>query len=273
MWIKKYLDLYKKLCLPPVILELVSEKRSIPSGVWNTPPESWGFPPALLPLWSDGSLFAYQGYWKHWFVKRQMTIVELQSEDGLFAMEVARNFNQLARLLVLHGVTSDDGVSARIKKFADLCGVDDAMEIDRISIELGDFPESLRELNSYSQNLPARLIKEGDVYTGDFPLETTVTLPIENYSLIEFSHTARPKLKEQKGIPAWLVEEDQHPVFINCLKRNDICGAWMSLNSNGWESDTLIKSVIQLSKLANDSLFLELANAWVTAAEVEFVSY
>ncbi len=273
MWIEKYLNLYEKLCLPPVILELVSQKKSIPSGTWNTPPESWGFPPALLPLWSDGSLFAYQGFWKHWFVNRDMTIVELQSENGLFAIEVARDFSQLARLLILYAVTSDDGVSDRIKKFADKCGIDDALEIDRISIELGDFPESLKELSSYSQNLPARLVEKGDVYLGDFPLETTIKLPIENYSLMEFSHAARSELKKMKGIPAWLIEDDQQPVFINCLKKNDICGAWMSLNSNGWEPDALIKSVIELSKISNDALFGELVDAWVTAAEAEFISY
>src|SRR5262245_10986258 len=90
----KYRELFQCLKLHEASLKILDGTIKHPSYGVKNPFECYGFPPALLPLWSDGSGPSYVGFWKHWFCDRQQTIAYFSVEEGR-AYEVARNFEQL----------------------------------------------------------------------------------------------------------------------------------------------------------------------------------
>jgi hypothetical protein len=58
------------LGLPDALVACADESIGTPICTLQAPAEWYGFPPALIPIWSDGSWPIYIGYWKHWFVDR-----------------------------------------------------------------------------------------------------------------------------------------------------------------------------------------------------------
>ncbi|KGD65389.1 hypothetical protein Y5S_01282 [Alcanivorax nanhaiticus] len=202
-----------------------------------------------------------------------MTIVELRPEGGLNAIEIARNFDQLASLLVLYGVVAADGVDSEVESFCVSVGVDDPYLIDKLSVDVGDVPEALKTLPIFTDDLPSCLLDPGEKYAGDLPVEGEVVGDLRNFCLIEFPPEVRGNMKSKALVPSWLLPGDKKNVFDECFRQGDMLGAWMSINSNGWDVSELKSAMARLADVSNDDLFKELADAWLLASDAEFVPY
>lgn len=73
-----YSRLLEREGLPKVILDCASGKIRATAIGMDSPPKWYGFPPALIPIWSEASGDETWGYWKHWFIDRPGTFVQFE---------------------------------------------------------------------------------------------------------------------------------------------------------------------------------------------------
>ena len=122
---KNYENVYHVLGLPPVALDVALGKIPLPLADASAPYSVYGFPPALIPMYSESSGPLYCGFWKHHFAERASTIVSLSVEAGYRAREIARNVDQLFAHIVLVAIGVHDGISPEIERFAAGVGIRD----------------------------------------------------------------------------------------------------------------------------------------------------
>ena len=89
------------LGLPDALVACADGSIGTPICTLKAPAEWYVFPPALLPIWSDGSWPTYIGYWKHWFVDREPTFVKMYVGSDGMTVEIARTPAQLMGLLAM----------------------------------------------------------------------------------------------------------------------------------------------------------------------------
>lgn len=225
---------------------------------------SYGFPPALIPLWSRGSGPEYYGFWIHWFVDRKPTLVRVEITQGYLVQEIARTFEQLASLIVLEAIVMRDGVSPEIETFAHRCGVD-LNAIDAISQESGDDASGLLQLASFAEQPPANLLVTGVKYEGDFPFAGMEATPerLRTICTLETPIELRSAIAAMPKAPAWFLTDSEPTVFYSALERADFAEAWMSLNSAGWKFSDAKIALRALSEVAGDDRFRKVASAWI----------
>src|SRR4051794_2545699 len=90
---KGYLEFLEKLGSSRLRV-CASGEAGVPLPNYNAPAEWHGFPPALVPIWSDGSGPSYLGLWKHWFSARPISCVRQYVGLGHLTVEIARTEEQ-----------------------------------------------------------------------------------------------------------------------------------------------------------------------------------
>ena len=89
--------------LPAIARAISFGEVRLPFPDVSVPYETFGFLPALLPLWS-GRGAQQTGVWMHWFSDRVPTYVEVSVEDENSVREIARTFEQFACDIVLRSI-------------------------------------------------------------------------------------------------------------------------------------------------------------------------
>src|SRR5947209_4257283 len=141
---KNYEKVYHALGLPQTALDVALGTIPLPFADASAPYSLYGFPPALIPIYSDSSGPAYHGFWKHHLVSRATTLVRLSVEAGYRACEVTRTVEQLFTLIVLTAIGIQDGITTEIERFAAGVGIQDLAALDRLSMDVGDSLPHLR---------------------------------------------------------------------------------------------------------------------------------
>lgn len=218
-------------------------------------------PPALIPLWST-PLPSYVGVWRHWFVPRAPTFVEIDLEEGPRVREIARSTQQLALIVCARALTSGGSKSPALAPFAKALGAD-LTAVRRLKT---DRPEVLRRLPQFGKNAPLECFDEDDVadYLGDFPVPSAVRDParVGTWAGMELDEAERTERQEWSRTAPWLLSETQTDVFEACLKKDDFAGAWLSLNSPGWSDTEIAAAMRALDKRAADPSFSRVVRAW-----------
>lgn len=224
------------------------------------------FPPALLPLWSSG-LPSFYGIWKHWFVSRATTIVEVDVEQQLRATEIARRPDQLYAVICRRALST--GTARRdptLRAFSEKTGAD----LSAISDLRSDNPTKLRELPAFRPDAPlicfsgSRTKAAPAGYTGDFPASASASRgDMARWCGHELSPEGRTVAAEDPNAPPWLAASgDQADVFRSLLKQGKWGEAWLSLNSPTWEYEEAKDCIRALSRAVKDKEFKALADAW-----------
>lgn len=143
------------LIAPPELLDLTA------------PPESIGFPPALIPVWDKGSGPKFYGYWRHWFVPRQPTFVEYNL-DASEVYEWGRTFLQLVGGLVLRDVEVNDGLTGEARRFLESVGFPDLEGFEELLAHGGDHPSILAEHVVFRDDPPLIVFEFGASMGGIF---------------------------------------------------------------------------------------------------------
>jgi hypothetical protein len=142
---------------------------SAPQNLFFEAPTSWYvFPPALIPIWSDGSP-CYIGYWRHWFVRREPCFVHMYIEAPGDMLQIARTPAQLFCYLAMLSIATEDGIGADLERFAQEVGLDDLEDLDRVARVSGDDPRGFRSIRHFEEQTPLESVAALDAYTGDFP--------------------------------------------------------------------------------------------------------
>lgn len=238
----------------------------IPLETIDVPPDMHGFPPALIPVWSNSSGPYYVGYWRHWFCERPVTIVELNVEDNWMAIEIARNSSQLVRLVCLDLICNETEMRD-VRKFCHQAGIDptEFTEIRSIADATGQDSSGLRQLPGFGTSSPLQSCLDSNEYQGAFPHEHMQLTPenVRHISPFEVSGTLRQRILSSSFCPPWFSEDDREQLFRDLLTKSDLLGAWMTLNSSGWTLEAAANALAALSASTPDQQFHAMAGSWL----------
>lgn len=235
---------------------------------WEAPAAWYGFPPALIPIWSDGSRPTYIGYWKHWFVQREPTFIRMYVGARRMAVEIARTAEQLFSAVVIKAIGIDDGIGEEVRNFGRQVGLNNLSEMDAVSRVTGDDPRGFVELQAFRDHTPLESIRSIGDYTGDFPVVNGIDGKEWWCNCCSFEIVGRQPHEQLPGhFSIWLVESgDVSSAFRKCLSEGDLGGAWLSLNSTGWDIRAARSAIVELGQHAKDKAFDELVDAWLSVA-------
>lgn len=237
--------------------------------VHETPAYWYGFPPALIPIASDGTWPLYFGLWKHWFVPRQASFVELNVNLDCQLEEIARTDKQFATLTLVRLIVAQVGITDQVRWLAARLGFDEAdlARFDAHTPEHADFPEELTLLPEFADHPPLFSVEDGP-YDGEFPQGN---MP-EYSSYFEYDPEILAKIPDPKP---WLDPESDKPaLFETYLVQSDFGAAWLTLNGTGWQFRTAASALRRLADAApSDPVFLEIVKEWCAFAAEDDGAY
>lgn len=236
-------------------------------------PAEWScFPPALVPVWSEG--IDYIGYWKHWFVERTPSIVRYLVE-ATGAYEIARSPDQLFAVLLMEGLVFTDGQQVAgevdLGVFAENVGFTGLPLLQQLYQHHGEDPQTYTELELFAHTTPLQYVTDPRAqYTGEFPVGTPdpTSARWQQCCSCEIPYEARAELSEVPGLPLWLyAHTPKPPLFDACLATGELGNAWLTLNSSGWTIAEAKQALAALSARAGDAAFGQLAEEWIAMAD------
>lgn len=248
-------------------------KGDIPSPLEDfvAPFESYGFPPALIPIWSESSGPNYYGLWKHWFVERTPTFVKMYVPSGREVSEIARTEDQLFCYITVRAICSFDGLVPIIEDFSRSVGIENLDEIDEVTLSTGDDPYGLVHLSQFEYKTPMSCLKDVSTYNGNFP--SPKTLPgMAAISSFEVSADIVAATGESKW-PVWFCRNEVVGSFYEAIRRGDFPSAWMSLNSSGWTAKDAKIAMKCLADESKDKEFRQFAAWWTSIADQSVSGY
>jgi hypothetical protein len=301
--LENYKQVYQTLRLSQKLIDIAEGTVKLPSNFCLQPPRAdHGFPPAFIPLWSELSNSLSHGVWKHWFASgREISYVCLDAE-AYYASEVARTPEQLLAFIVFKELLTDHEIVEELKSFAGKVGMSNFDEVHQAFLltkdsgmcnlinvsNFGTLSPLECHLNYFGFNdLPAGTTKDGFGYMGTYPhvnmsltpdsvrrvcgLEITDGL-LEKIAALPFAPPWLSNVVKKSNSPLWVTTYDQAPIFYQLLEANDFAGAWMSLNSSGWEFAEAKKAMKDLANKVQDIAFSTLAVAWCEEPHEKFAS-
>ena len=256
-------DCYRDAALPSPLIGFASGRLPPPLGIWTTPPGWYDFPPALLPIWSDGSSPSLVGLWKHWFVRREPVFVKFLVEAKL-ALETARTSEQFYVAVAINVLVANEGVGPELEAFATQVGLNDLAGLDAVAVETGDDPVGFPAFDCFKTRTPLRSVRDATVYDGDFPVGATRNLDTACWFELD---EAVQDAGGPAGGPPWLDRGANKPaLFDRLLAAGDLGGAWLTLNSTGWTIRQARDAIAALDRAAGDPAFSRLTAAWLAVS-------
>ncbi|MBK4217700.1 hypothetical protein JJJ17_17345 [Paracoccus caeni] len=235
-------------------------------GGYEAPPEWYGFPPALIPIVSDGSLPLYVGLWKHWFLPRTPSFVEVSVSDDYRTEEIARTEDQLTQLMVARLIVHRDGIDDEVRAFAADLDVENLDEIDAFTDLSGDDLSAYAALPAFSNRTPRIASQDGD-YSGEFPFAGQYDADRQAFFEFEDLPPAAEAL--------WLDPvSDKAAAFDHFMAQSEFAKAWLTINGTGWSFADAALAITELSRAPSaDPLFRRMAEIWSQHASQESGGY
>ncbi len=267
-------EVYDLLGLPAAVRRCARGEIPSPLATLEAPPDWTCFPPALIPVWLEGSGPGYLGYWKHWFGNRTASYVDLWVE-GQRAVEIARTAQQFFSHVIISAISASDGVTPEIRRFAQEVGIENVDEIDRLTVETGDDPLGFVRLPQFGESLPAACVSRPAAYDGGFPIVGSPKLydPRQEYCGFEYPEGTLDRWPADVERPARLTNDPKPQHFERALKSGKLNEAWLILNSPGWLIGEAREALARLAEIADDRVFSAVVAAWLSVADPESGGY
>lgn len=266
-----YRDVFKSLELGGMAEKCAFSDIEIPVYFIEQNPEPYGFLPAMIPIWREDVDFV--GYWYHWFTDiRSTTLVQQSPELSFEVKEVARDFTQLLIVTLFRKAAALECLSDFDIKQTKELGVDLEM-LKKIHETEGDAPNVFLKMDEFKSKAP--LYFDPSEYNGDFPCNQVPLSGdyLRNTCTVEFADVLKSEMIDLDIFPPWFHVKEQAPLFYDLLKKKDYLGAWMSLNSNGWDFFDAKKAILMLADEVNDKKFSLLAEVWASNPHERYESY
>ncbi|NHZ89671.1 hypothetical protein F2P45_11705 [Massilia sp. CCM 8733] len=200
----QYARVYELLAWPDALRRCAAGEIALPIGLAEAPAYWYGFPPALIPLWSEPSGPVYYGCWKHWFIEREPTFVKAYVECPWTTREVARTPAQLFALAAISAIVDGDAVTPQVEAFARAVGIDNLGQLDSVSLDSGDDAAGLVRLDQFAADVPLACCGDPSAYGGSFPLSTQPP-PVD-----AFARTSQFEL-DIDALSGWLADPECPP--------------------------------------------------------------
>ena len=264
----QYSELLRALGLPTPLISCAEGEIRPPGLFLDAPAEWYVFPPALIPLWSDGSSPSYIGYWKHWFLKRGPSFVEMYVEAQCMTIEIARTPEQLFCVPAIRSLCVRDGVDDEIRAFARAVGIENLAELNQYTAESGDDPRGFWRIEQFRTKTPLASVANISDYTGDFPTGVFSGLRPWWTECCSCELPEGRRWPEEIERPEWLVEgQDMPRLFSRYLADGDLARAWLTLNSTGWQIPVARQALLALGEAAHNPMFYLVVAAWVAITD------
>ncbi len=266
----EYVEYAQSLGVPQCYLEIMSGNARLPLSSWVAPAKLYGFPPAMIPFFSDHSGPSYYGLWKHWCCSRTPSFVTMFIEPRHQVVEIARTPDQFACHLILQSLVDVGRSTNRIRNFASDLGVLNYQELLDYFDNYGDDPEYLHKLPQFNQNRPLVCYEEGIGYEGDFPtgnFDCEEVSWAQSSSSLELESSALDSWPPHVHKPSWLAETSQRDPFESFLETDDVRSAWLCLNSSEWGTDDATESLMLLGAKLKIPQFDLLVHAWLSVVK------
>lgn len=248
------LELLQALGMPDWLVRCASGEIVPPEFTFDIPCKmSYGFPPAILPIWSDSAGPYYIGVLHHWFGDRETTFVEYHVESKRFT-ELARSADQL-RIRIVFDFLCNVPDGEEVAEFASALGLCPLDEFEDFFAEYEDEVD-IANHPAFQGSLPLSLVSKNDKYSGDFPLGFA---NLKRYCGFE---VGREVVAQAKDVPPWYGELAKPKLFESLLRSKDYQAAWFCLNTTGWNSAEMKAAIRQLSSSV-DVNGLSLLSNWL----------
>lgn len=248
-------DVLRLLNMPEWLNRCASGDVIPPEFTYDVPCDlGYGFPPAIIPIWSSQDGPDYLGVLKHWFSNRQTTFVRYNKECESF-IEIARTPDQLRIWLAFRffcNVPDEDEVAAFMKAVY-LCDDETFADYFRGYEDASD----LMRNPTFVDRLPLDLVQDRKNYNGDFPHGE---IDFRRYCGFEVPTDMIPT---ETTVAPWFRAENKPNLFNELLSINDLQGAWFTLNSSGWQGNEM-KIAIQQLAAKTDIPGLKMVSDWLS---------
>ncbi|BCU78003.1 hypothetical protein [Luteolibacter sp. LG18] len=257
---QRYLELLETIGSPR-LAACAAGLAGVPLPAYRAPAEWYGFPPALIPIWSDGSGPNYLGIWKHWFTPRPPSFVETSVDAGHRTVEIARTEEQFLAYIAIASMTVHDGVHAGLQEFARRTGIPNLQELDEGTATSGDDPAAFPHLSTFASAIPLESASASS-YDGTFPVPGSASTAMA--SSFEFKETLFPV---PPRLPPWLDRHRDKPsLFESYLRDGGWQAAWLTLNSTGWTYRDAARAARSLAARSPDALCRRVLETWSALA-------
>lgn len=273
MW--NYQKLYEALGFSKQLQGCASGEIKSPMIGLQSPAEWYLFPPALIPIWSDGSSPYYIGYWQHWFTDRKPCFVKMYVDAGCVVREIARTEGQLFALMAIEAIVADDELSQGVRDFAISVGVSNLQELDDLTLVSGDDAKGFSQLEQFQMYCPQESIVDIANYEGDFPNSDFIRVNAWSQQCCSFEFAA---LNTEWPIsvlkPEWLKDSlNKKSLFESYIAQRNLGVAWLCLNSSGWALRDARNALKELAKYAQNDAFNLLVDAWLSVSKDQIGGY
>ncbi len=259
----QYEKVLQALQVPRTAVDCSCGRIPVPWFGLEAPSFWYGFPPVLIPIWSEGSGPNYFAYWKHWFVERNASYVRMFIGANRLVQELGQTWEQLLVFMGATAIGISDGVTDDIRNFANLTGLSGIEDIDKMTLDTGDNPKGFVVLDQFKEEIPLMSSPIEEQYTGSFPVAGKDTSWLTACS---FEMPAGFDFMRE-GTPPWFGPEKKGPLFERFLKGSDLKSAWLTLNSTGWTISDAKAALQDISKFSKDVTFDLLVKAWLDVAD------
>jgi hypothetical protein len=250
------------------IVKLANRKTEIPYlDDYNDVNDYWyPHPPAFIPLFL-GHGASYKGLVKHFFMEREVVFADYFLEWN-YMLEKARNADQLFTLMILEMIMLEEGITDRIRMFANDVAYERLDELLAFAEAYGDDPAYFSRLPFFTENTPLMYADDLSQYTGDFPsTEKWINhSALQNAAGLEIS--AEPGTSMPVAMPWLNAATDKLQLFNQFIEANALDKAWLTLNSRGWKMADVALSLQVLKRFSTDDLFHMVADLWLERWEV-----
>ena len=269
---KEYKKIYKLLNFPDEAIAISCGEIEIFGGVEDQPACCYGFPPAMIPIWSNPDAMIYTSYWKHWFTKRVPAFVKVFPQINFGVKEISRSFNQLYQYLIIQEICVEDELTDDVLKLSVKLGVNNIRELDNLTLDTGDDPVGLLELPEFQKDAPLFCYKDTTLYQGDFPHENMnlIESNLTQICSLEVKEALNKKIQSLPNCPDWLKNTNKEELFDKYLNNKEFSNAWFTLNSHGWLFKDTKKALQALGKAVDDSKFHALVEAWCSLNHTKY---
>jgi hypothetical protein len=249
----------------------------LPLVSYVNPAQWYVFPPALVPMASNGSSPGYLGLWAHWFSDRTPSFVSMSVENGRTVSEVARTIDQFAALIVMKAITESDGRTPAIDSFASAMGLADIEALDRLSLIVGDDVSKFSQIPEFESRCPLMACPNPQLYDGEFPVSKHEFVTMDDLpdvcSPFELEPQSRRQLALSPQAPDWWRDVDKRKLFDACMAANNHRGAWLTLNSPGWKVAEVREALTELAIESRAPGLELLRDAWCAMSEGPDLTY
>lgn len=281
----KFTRALKNIGLDDISIAIFNREIDLEHLIYDQNPPLYGFTPALIPLVRNGA--GYIGYWNHFWVERNKTIVFQDPESSYYPYERWRNTTQFT-VEILHDFIDpiieelyDDFESQPTEQWVTnpmlgkckQLGLPNSILLELLDLMIAEGPQgpSIFQKMSCFKNDPPRNLK-ALTYLSDHPSVTGhFVKPYDSYCGLEIYPGTHVN---QSDLPPWF---DRHapkkPLFEKFLAKHDFRSAWLTLNSPGWDFGDAKVAMIELAKEAKDETFSTWTEFWTSLEHENYNCY